>query len=94
MKGIEWNEFVEHAYFGSDAFMRFHDKIYQIGGYYDNIYCIYVEQWSAKYEYIAEILKLTSESNKDIWIQFLEAKIFDGKTIEEAGDDVKFLEWG
>ena len=37
MKGIEWNEFVEHAYFGSDAFMRFHDKIYQIGGYYDNI---------------------------------------------------------
>ena len=25
---------------------------------------------------------------------FLNAKIFDGKTIEEAGDDVEFLYWG
>lgn len=32
MKNIEWKEFVEVAYFGSDAFMRYRDRIFQYGG--------------------------------------------------------------
>lgn len=41
-----------------------------------------------------ELFKLTSDSNEDIWQQFLNARIFEGKTIEEAGDDVEFVDWG
>ena len=33
MKNIEWKEFVEYAYYGADAFMRYNERIYQFGGW-------------------------------------------------------------
>lgn len=96
MKNIEWKEFVEVAYFGADAFMRYRDRIFQYGGYYDTCYCIYIYTWVDKdpCDDVVKVLEITSDSNEDIWRKFLNAKIFDGKTLEEAGDDVEFLYWG
>ncbi|MBR4985213.1 MAG: hypothetical protein IKY83_05700 [Proteobacteria bacterium] len=96
MRGIQWEEFVEVAYFGADAFMRYRDRIFQYGGYYDTCYCIYVYTWIDKDpgDEVVKELEITSDSNEDIWRKFLNAKIFDGKTLEEAGDDVEFLYWG
>lgn len=96
MKNIEWKEFVEVAYFGADAFMRYRDRIFQYGGYYDICYCIYIYTWIDKdpCDDVVKVLEITSDSNEDIWRKFLNAKIFDGKTLEEAGDDVEFLYWG
>ena len=96
MKNIEWKEFVEYAYYGADAFMRYHGRIYQFGGFYETHYCIYIYSWidDGNYSDHHEIVRLTSDSNEDIWQQFLNAKIFEGKTIEEAGDDVEFIDWG
>ena len=96
MKNIDWKEFVNVAYFGMDAFMRYHHKIYQYGGYYDTSYCIYVNTWTDGKTCcdVTKVLEITSNTNEDIWRQFLNAKIFDGKTLEEAGDDVEFLYWG
>ena len=96
MKNIEWKEFVEVAYFGADAFMRYRDRIFQYGGYYDTCYCIYIYAWIDKdpCDDVVKVLEITSDSNEDIWRKFLNAKIFDGKTIKEAGDDVEFLYWG
>ena len=96
MKNIEWKEFVEVAYFGADAFMRYRDRIFQYGGYYDTCYCIYIYAWIDKdpCDDVVKVLEIASDSNEDIWRKFLNAKIFDGKTLEEAGDDVEFLYWG
>lgn len=96
MKNIEWKEFVEVAYFGADAFMRYRDRIFQYGRYYDTCYCIYIYTWIDKdpCDDVVKVLEITSDSNEDIWRKFLNAKIFDGKTLEEAGDDVEFLYWG
>ena len=96
MKNIEWKEFVEVAYFGADAFMRYRDRIFQYGGYYDTCYCIYIYTGIDKdpCDDVVKVLEITSDSNEDIWRKFLNAKIFDGKTLEEAGDDVEFLYWG
>ncbi|MBQ9243275.1 MAG: hypothetical protein IJ165_08605 [Proteobacteria bacterium] len=96
MKGIQWKEFVDVAYLGADAFMRYHNRIFQYGGYYDTCYCIYICAWTDKEpcDDVTEVLEITSDSNEAIWQKFLSAKIFDGKTIEEAGDEVEFLYWG
>lgn len=96
MKNIEWKEFVDVAYFGADAFMRYHNKIYQYGGYYETCYCIYVYTWTDKEvcDDVTKVLEIKSNTNEGIWKQFLSAAIFDGKTLEEAGDEVEFLYWG
>ena len=67
-----------------------------MGGYYDTCYCIYIYTWIDKdpCDDVVKVLEITSDSNEDIWRKFLNAKIFNGKTLEEAGDDVEFLYWG
>lgn len=96
MKGIEWKEFVECAYYGTDAFLQYHNRIYKYGGYYENCFCIEVYSWikDGRNDDVVEELHITSDTNMDIWNQFLNAKLFEGKTLEEAGDDVEFLDWG
>ena len=112
MKGITSEEFVEDAYYGQDAFMSYHGRLYHFGGYYNGCCCIYVHSYDkamcdevdrriqSKEGYNNDIdadfreeLEITSDSNAEIWQRFLNAKIFEGKTILEANDEIEFLYW-
>ena len=115
MKGIEWDEFVEDAWYGIDAFMEYKNEVYQYGGGYikeiDKFYS-HVCRWKAinatgpvdwhpvnsvfdAYEVECDTLwEAYFNLGEDHWGAFLAQKLFDGKTLLEAGDEVEFLEWG
>ena len=115
MKGIEWNEFVEDAWYGIDAFMEYNNEVYQYGGgYIKDINKFYLNvrriravdatcplDWHfrdsiyEKYEIEVDTLwEAYFNLGEDHWSAFLAQKLFDGKTLLEAGDEVEFLEWG
>ena len=97
MKGIQWKEFVDDAYLGIDAFLKYHNRKYQYAGWYikdvDKCYA-YVGRWSEDETDFNTIWKVYANTLNERWQAFLNAKIFEGKTLEEAGDDVEFLDWG
>ena len=97
MRGIQWKEFVDDAYLGIDAFMKYHGRMYQYAGWYkkDEQKCYaYVGCWTEGCEDFSIIWETDTDTAEQRWEAFLCARIFEGKTLEEAGDDVEFLYWG
>ena len=97
MRGIPWKFFVNDAYLGIDAFLKYQGKVYQYAGWYkkEEQKCYaYVGCWTEGCEDFQKIWEVETDTAEQRWQSFLNAKIFDGKTLEEAGDDVEFLYWG
>lgn len=97
MKGIQWKEFVNDAYLGIDAFMKYNGKMYQYAGWFkeEQQKCYaYAVSWTEGKDDCEIIWESYTDTAEERWQAFLNAKIFDGKTLEEAGDDVEFIDWG
>ena len=97
MRGIQWKEFVDDAYLGIDAFMKYHGKMYQFAGWHEKDIqksYAYVGSWTEGEADFCIVWETHTHTAEERWQAFLNAKIFDGKTIKEAGDDVEFLYWG
>ena len=97
MKGIQWKDFVDDAYLGIDAFMKYQGKMYQYAGWFkkEEQKCYaYVGRWTEGSHDFSIIWENKSDTAEQRWQHFLNAKIFEGKTLEEAGDEVEFMYWG
>lgn len=97
MKGATWQEFCDQAYYGIDAFFKYHDKMYQFAGYYqsdiDKCYA-YIDCWTEQNLNAKRIWEVYADNLEQRWQLLLNAPLFDGKTIQEVDDEIELIDWG
>ena len=89
MQGKKLNEFIDSLYFNPEMEFAFSNKRFLISGYYEN------NEYTLRIDSIetdsVNVFFVKCKNAQDCVNEFEKAKLFDGRTIYEAHDEITVL---